>query len=126
MKILVTGGCGFLGSNIAASYLEEGATVVIIDALFRAGSRINLDWLLTKASQRKGRLFFEEFDLADREKVNDAVKKHGTFDYVCHLGGQVAMTTSLSDPHRDFRTNALGTLNVLEAIRNFSPESLFS
>lgn len=122
MKLLITGGCGFLGSNIAASYLNEGAEVVVIDALFRQGGEENLAWL--KGQAKPGQFRHYQIDLAEADLVKDVFEKEAVFDYVCHLGGQVAMTTSLSDPRRDFMTNALGTFNVLEAVRKYSPESL--
>lgn len=124
MKVLITGGCGFLGSNLAAFYLNRGAEVVIIDALFRKGSSLNRDWLKQKA--QSGQLHFFHIDLADRAGVEVVFQAHVPFDYVCHLGGQVAMTTSLSDPARDFMTNALGTFNILESVRKYSPETLIA
>jgi len=122
MKVLITGGCGFLGSNIAASYLKEGCNVFIIDALFRQGGAENLQWLTDQAAS--GQLVFLKADLADAGIVNGFFQQHGPFDYVCHLGGQVAMTTSLQDPRRDMMTNVVGTFNVLEAVRSFSPEAM--
>lgn len=121
MKVLITGGCGFLGSNIAASYLAEGAELVVVDALFREGGLDNLRWLIEKS--KPNQLTHYKVDIAEDYAVNEIFKKHAPIDYVCHLGGQVAMTTSLSDPRRDFRTNALGTFNILEAIRKFTPAS---
>ena len=119
---LITGGCGFLGSNIAAHFLSKGSRVVIIDALFRAGSEANLAWL--KSLEADQAVVFVQGDLAEQATVEAVFRQHGPFDYVCHLGGQVAMTTSLSDPRRDMLTNVVGTFNVLEAVRNFSPEAL--
>ncbi len=124
MKVLITGGCGFLGSNLAASYLQEGAEVVVVDALFRRGSAANLVWLEPQAIP--GRFHFVQADLADAEAVLSVFRRHGPFDYICHVGGQVAMTTSLQDPARDLQTNVLGTFNVLEAARALSPEALIA
>lgn len=124
MKVLVTGGCGFLGSNIAASYLDQKADVFVIDALFRKGSSSNLEWL--KGHENATNFYFEQFDLAEQPKVASFFETHGPFDYICHLGGQVAMTTSLTDPSRDFQTNALGTFNVLEAMRKYSADALLA
>ncbi|GAA5483647.1 SDR family NAD(P)-dependent oxidoreductase [Haloferula sargassicola] len=123
-NLLVTGGCGFLGSNIASHFLEAGATVTVIDALFRTGGEANLAWLRSKDARNA--LTFVHGDLADEQMVGDVFRKQGPFDYVCHLGGQVAMTTSLSDPSRDMKTNVVGTFNVLEAVRHFSPEALMA
>lgn len=124
MKVLITGGCGFLGSNLAASYLREGAEVVVVDALFRRGSAANLVWLEPQAIP--GRFHFIQADLADAEAVLSVFRRHAPFDYICHVGGQVAMTTSLQDPARDLQTNVLGTFNVLEATRALSPEALIA
>ena len=125
MRILITGGCGFLGSNLAASYLEEGAEVVIIDALLRTGGQSNRDWLKTLVKS-PGQLIFHHFDLADDAAVTAIFRAHAPFDFICHVGGQVAMTTSLTDPRRDMRTNVLGTFNVLEAMRQHSPDAFLA
>jgi CDP-paratose 2-epimerase len=124
MKVLITGGCGFLGSNLAASYLQDGSEVIVIDALFRTGSSANLTWLQKQANP--DRFHFIQADLADVSAVFAAFRRHAPFDYICHVGGQVAMTTSLQDPARDMHTNVLGTFNVLEAIRLTSPHSLIA
>ena len=123
MKILITGGCGFLGSNLAAAYLQEGAEVTVIDALFRNGSATNLACLESQAAP--GRLHFSQTDLADANGVLAVFRRHAPFDYICHVGGQVAMTTSLTDPARDLLTN------VLEPSRargrpSYSPEALIA
>ena len=120
--ILITGGCGFLGSNIASYYLKNGWKVVVVDMLFRDGGLENKAWLEGQAEDEQ--FFFFQYDLSDYSKVVSVFECFAPFDYICHLGGQVAMTTSLSDPRRDFNTNALGTFNVLEATRKYSMSSL--
>ena len=124
MKILITGGCGFLGSNLACHYLLENADVTIIDALYRGGSHENLNWL--KNLNLKSNLNFVEADVSDHEEITKVFAKYGPFDYVIHVAGQVAMTKSLKDPTFDFKTNVVGTFNILEAIREFSPESFLA
>lgn len=124
MKVLITGGCGFLGSNIASSYLREGADIVVVDSLFRRGSSANLAWLENQAGS--GRFHFIQADLASKESVFAVFRRHAPFEYICHVGGQVAMTTSLQDPERDLLTNVLGTFNVLEAARSLSPDALIA
>ena len=84
MNVLITGGCGFLGFNIASSYLKKGDRVTVIDALYRKGSELNLEWLLSSDSHQK--IGFYKFDLADSDKVNEVFRKEEPFDYVCHLG----------------------------------------
>ena len=122
MKVLITGGCGFLGSNLASAFLADGAEVVVLDALFRKGSASNLHWLEEQAA--KHQFQFVQADVAETEAVQALFRRHGPFDYVCHVAGQVAMTTSLKDPRRDLQTNVIGTFNVLEAVRVYCPEAL--
>lgn len=122
MKVLITGGCGFLGSNLASAFLADGAEVVVLDALYRKGSASNLHWLAEQAANHQ--FHFLQADVAEAEAVQAMFRRHGPFDYVCHVAGQVAMTTSLQDPRRDLQTNVLGTFNVLEAVRAHSPEAL--
>lgn len=119
MKLLITGGCGFLGSNLAAYYLGQGAEVVAVDALFRNGSELNLAWLRRKA--RPKQFSFFRLDLAKNADLEPVFTTHAPFDYICHCAGQVAMTTSLEQPRRDMQTNVTGTFNVLEAARRYSP-----
>ncbi len=101
MKVLITGGCGFLGSNLASHYLSQGAEVIVADALFRKGSTLNLAWL--KSLAQPGQFDFVQLDLADGEGVNALFRRYAPFDYICHVGGQVAMTTSLVDPREIYR-----------------------
>ncbi len=124
MKVLITGGGGFLGSNLAAHYIENGAEVVVVDTLFRKGSTLNLIWLQAKA--KRDQFTFIQLDIADKEGIDAIFRRYGPFDYICHVAGQVAMTASLSDPRRDIQTNVIGTFNVLEAMREYSPNSLLA
>lgn len=124
MNILITGGCGFLGSNIAAKFLSLGERVVIIDAMFRHGGEQNLAWLQSLAAPDQ--LVYCKADTADNEAVEYIFQKYGPFDYICHLAGQVAMTTSLSDPRRDMLTNVLGGFNILEAARKYCPDTFLA
>ncbi len=124
MKILITGGCGFLGSNLASHYLLENSDVTIIDALYRKGSQENLNWL--KSLNIKNNFNFVKADVSNMEDISKVFTKFGPFHYVIHVAGQVAMTKSLTDPAFDFNTNVIGTFNILEAIRKFSPESFLA
>lgn len=115
MKLLVTGGCGFLGSNLAAHGIKRGDEVVVFDNLSRLGSTENLAWL-----RSQGQIRHIHGDIRNPNDVDRAlgeVKPESVF----HLAGQVAMTTSLADPRLDFETNALGTLNLLTAVRRHVP-----
>ncbi len=117
MKILITGGCGFLGSNLAAESLARGHAVCLFDNLSRVGSTDNLHWL-----RAQGALRFIHGDIRNAGEVERTVRAFMP-DRVFHLAGQVAMTTSLEDPRHDFEVNALGTLNVLDALRRFAPRA---
>lgn len=122
-KWLITGGCGFVGSNLTASLLEEGHEVVAFDNLSRLGSAENLAWLRERAARPgAGRFTHVDGDTRSRTDVDDAFARHAEgVTAVAHVAGQVAMTTSIERPRHDFEVNALGALNVLEAIRARCP-----
>jgi CDP-paratose 2-epimerase len=109
---LITGGAGFVGINLAHRLLSEGKKVLIFDNLSRAGVENNLLWLKQKYADN---LEVMIADVRDKDVVKGAVE---VAEQVFHFAAQVAVTTSLIDPYFDFEVNALGTLNVLEAIRN--------
>jgi CDP-paratose 2-epimerase len=109
--VLVTGGAGFVGSNLADALLADGERVVVADNFSRAGVRRNVAWL---RSRHGGRVRVENVDVRDRGAIAGLVREAGT---VYHLAAQVAVTTSLQDPGLDLETNLLGTFNVLEAAR---------
>ncbi len=120
MTWLITGGCGFVGSNLADALLARGDAVVVLDNLQRHGASANLEWL----RQRHGADWrFERIDVRDAGAVETLIGELRPA-VIAHLAGQVAMTTSLADPRADFEINAGGTLNVLEAIRKRSPASV--
>ena len=110
--ILITGGAGFVGTNLADRILSQGKAVMIFDNLSRAGVESNLSWLQQKY-QRK--LQIKIADIRDRNAVSEAVQNA---EFIFHFAAQVAVTSSLTDPFYDFEVNAYGTLNLLEAIRN--------
>jgi CDP-paratose 2-epimerase len=108
---LITGGAGFIGTNLAAALAASGRRVRIFDNLSRAGVAENLAWLRESFPDR---IEFREGDIRDRAAVDRAVVGAGQ---VFHFAAQVAVTSSLTDPIVDFTVNAGGTLNLLEAIR---------
>lgn len=108
---LITGGAGFIGTNLADRLLSEGKSVRIFDNLSRPGVEHNLAWLQAKHGSR---LQFIRGDVRDAGAIALAVR--GT-SQVFHFAAQVAVTTSLVEPLEDFEVNARGTLNLLEAIR---------
>jgi CDP-paratose 2-epimerase len=109
-SIVVTGGAGFIGSNLVDDLLHGGNQVTVFDALLRPGSEMNLAWL----KSRHPNLRFIQGDVRDADAVSEAVA-HA--DLVYHLAAQVAVTSSVTEPRTDFDINALGTFNVLEAAR---------
>jgi len=109
-RILITGGAGFIGSNLSSYFLSKGRRVIVFDNLSRRGSQENLRWLLSQ----KGDLEFIQGDVRNFSAIKKAVSKS---DFIFHLAAQTAVTTSLKNPQEDFEINAQGTLNVLEAIR---------
>jgi len=117
MKYLVTGGCGFLGSNISSELLKQGHELVIFDNLYRYGSYQNLEWL-----NSQGQFAFIHGDIRNANDVEHTIQTHKP-DVIYHLAGQVAMTTSIADPRMDFEVNVGGSFNLLNAVRLYSPES---
>ena len=112
MKIIITGGAGFIGSNAASRYLKKGHQVVVVDNLSRRGACANLDWL-----RQQGSLEFINVDIRDQNCVARLFRQHRDVDRILHLAGQVAVTTSLTSPRLDFEVNAFGAFNVLEGVR---------
>jgi len=118
MKYLITGGCGFIGSNLSVEILRRREELIIFDNLYRYGSYQNLEWL-----KSQGEFKFIHADIRNANDVEKTIRDIKP-DVIFHLAGQVAMITSLENPRFDFEVNALGTLNLLEAVREYSPESI--
>lgn len=120
--VLITGGAGFIGTNLADRLLGEGRRVVIFDNLSRAGVERNWRWLQDRHGERVELLRADVREPAALRQALDGVEA------VFHFAAQVAVTTSLSDPVHDFEVNARGTLNLLEALRELSspPPLLFT
>lgn len=118
MRYLITGGCGFLGSNLAAEVLKRGDELFIFDNLYRTGTELNLKWL-----QTLGNFKFYHSDIRSYNDVEYAIRDCKP-DVIFHLAGQVAMTTSLDNPRFDFEVNVIGGNNVLEVVRKSSPQTI--
>lgn len=117
--VLITGGAGFIGTNLATRLIESGRRIVLFDNLSRAGVEANAHWLWHRFGDR---VSIEIGDVRDADRVRGLVKEASQ---VFHLAAQVAVTSSLVDPRDDFETNLGGTLNVLEAMRALdTPPSL--
>jgi CDP-paratose 2-epimerase len=109
-RTLVTGGAGFVGSNLVNNLHHDGHHVIVLDALARPGSELNLDWLKSRGPGFE----FVQGDVRNFDTVRDLVHD---VDVIYHLAAQVAVTTSVENPSADFEINARGTFNVLEAAR---------
>jgi len=112
VRILITGSAGFIGCNMAQAWRKQGHSITVYDNLSRPGSERNLEWLRAASG---GAISFIHGDIRDAAAIAAAVHD---VDIVVHLAGQVAVTTSITNPREDFEINALGTFNVLEAARN--------
>ncbi|HYE04683.1 MAG TPA: SDR family NAD(P)-dependent oxidoreductase [Planctomycetota bacterium] len=118
--VLITGGAGFIGANLADRLLADGRRVVVFDNLSRAGVELNARWL---AERWGDHVTIVRGDTRDREALR-AVMPGAT--EVFHFAAQVAVTTSIDDPLTDFAINGLGTLHVLEEARRCpTPPAVF-
>ena len=111
-RFAVTGGAGFIGSNLAAALVDSGKEVTILDNLSRPKSALNIAWLRNRSGENG--LRFIKGDVRDVRSVREAV---AGAQVVVHLAAQVAVTTSIEDPVADHGVNVGGSLNVLEAAR---------
>ena len=117
-KMLITGGCGFIGSNLAAHFLDRGWEVVVYDNFARPSAELNAAWLEGRSN---GNLSILRADVRDYVPLYKAMK--GT-SVVAHLAAQVAVTSSVGNPLYDFNVNAQGGLHVLEAARVSDPSPI--
>jgi CDP-paratose 2-epimerase len=109
--VLVTGGAGFIGCNIADRLASEGHDVLVYDALSRPGVETNLAWLKDRHPRRISSIVA---DIRDEDELARAAREAKA---VFHMAAQVAVTTSLADPREDFEVNLAGTINLLDALR---------
>lgn len=120
--VLITGGAGFVGTNVAERLIQQGESVLIFDNLGRAGVERNLEWLCQTYGSK---VQLEIADIRDDHLVRDAVHRASK---IYHFAAQVAVTTSIDSPQRDFDINMRGTLNILETMRQMDepPPLLFT
>lgn len=121
MKVLVTGGCGFLGSHVCEYYAMRGDEVVSFDnltkhELMRTGYRVDTARFYNWDFLKKVGVILVEGDIRNKDQVFEEAKD---CDYIVHTAAQPAMTISIEQPELDLTTNVLGTFNVLEAAREF-------
>ena len=117
MRLLITGGAGFIGTNATAAFLPKCSSITILDNFSRKTSKKNANYLKTlgkKVTIVKG-------EAQDKKLVTSLVEEN---DVILHLAGQVAVTTSLLKPYKDFSTNVLGSMTVLEAARKHNPKAI--
>ncbi len=112
MKVLVTGGAGFIGCNAAKRFMDDGHEVLVLDNMSRRGAQLNIAWL-----KSCGPVTVLTEDVRNFDRVNTIVREHKDLDAIIHLAGQVAVTASVANPREDFESNATGTFNLLEAVR---------
>ena len=118
-RVLVTGGAGFVGSNLVDRLASEGRRVRILDSLVRPGVEQNERWLNRR---HRGRVEMVHADLRDTKAMAEALRGVSS---VFHFAAQVAVTTSVEDPHEDFEVNLGGTFQLLDAMRRLpSPPKL--
>jgi len=118
-RILVTGGAGFIGCHAAAMFKTIGSEVLCLDNLSRRGSETNADWLM-----QDHKIGLVKADIRNADAMVKVVR-HFRPDMILHAAGQVAVTTSVVDPRKDFEENLLGTFNMLEAARALGTNPLF-
>ena len=117
MKAIITGVAGFIGSNLAHHLLTNGWDVVGVDDFSRIGSVENRDRLQIGIDGFHSAVEVREINISNQDLINHCFEENKDAAAVYHLAGQVAVTKSIEDPRLDFESNALGTLNVLEAVR---------
>jgi CDP-paratose 2-epimerase len=114
MKVVITGAAGFVGTNLSLS-LKDEHELFLLDNFSRQGS-INNGQLLSGFN-----LDIAKIDISDQANLNQFLDKVGRFDFLIHLAAQTSLIESFKHPKLDFNTNALGTLNILEFLRNYNP-----
>src|SRR5512140_807819 len=126
-KILVTGSCGLIGSDVAVYFSRAGFTVTGIDDNHRAvffGPEGDTSWALERLRAQIPGYRHEAFDIRDRQRVLDLAAELRP-DLIVHTAAQPSHDRAAAIPFLDFEVNALGTLNLLEAARQFCPVSPF-
>jgi len=123
----VIGGCGFIGIHCVSRLLKQGYRVLCIDNLSRPTALANLKWVTESQALPSGQFTFSHADVRHAHDLENTLREfskcHGAPELVIHQAAQVAVTLSVTDPRQDFEVNALGTFNVLEAVRSVCPEA---
>ncbi len=119
-QYLITGGGGFIGSNLVERLIHKGEKVTVFDNLSRAGANRNIRWLRETYGEKSFQLIVG--DVRDAAAIKEAA---ASASIIVHLAAQVAVTTSVTHPREDFDINALGTFNTLEAARASGNKPIF-
>jgi len=119
MKVLITGGCGFIGTNIAKRHLEKGDEVIVIDNLSRPCLEGNQKWLEDRGVK------LHKNDINDAGALNFILQRNRDIEIVYHMAAQTAVTKSIEDPVYDFLSNVGGTFKLLETIRVLQMKPFF-
>jgi UDP-glucose 4-epimerase len=114
VKVVVTGGAGFIGSHVTDAFLDRGNEVLVVDDL-SSGTRENVP----------EQAILTEFDIADGDHVQRAFRDFRP-DFVCHLAAQSSVTVSVAEPERDFASNVVGTFNVIRAATELGARTAFA
>jgi len=125
MKVLITGGAGFIGYHTTKKFIKEGWEVIIVDDLSRQGAENNLKILQEKYGEK---IEFHKTDVYKSMQM-DTIINHYKPEAIIHLAAQTAVTTSMRYPEHDFETNVIGTFNILEAVRTitkYDPKIIFA
>lgn len=112
-KLLITGGCGFIGTNLAVYFAQKGWGVECVDNFSRPGSRLNAEFIRSQAAG----VVIHDIDIVEDSAAITALITKGAFDTIIHAAAQVAVTSSVTNPLFDFKANAFGTLTILDAAR---------
>src|SRR5688500_5985492 len=114
-RVLVTGGTGFIGSNLAHALVKRGERVTVLDAMLPlyGGNEFNLEGIRDQVEFVKG-------DIRDKELVNTLVQDK---DLIFNFAAQVSYIDSKDQPFLDLDINGKGHLNVLEAMREYNPKA---
>ncbi len=119
-KMLITGGCGFIGSNATVYFARRGWSIIVLDNLSRPGAANNAEWIRAIPNVE-----CIEGDIRDPRMLDQVIGRHRDVNAVLHLAAQVAVTTSVADPVTDCEINVMGTLKLLEAIRRQGADPVF-
>ena len=127
--VIVTGACGLIGSESVRFFAEKGFHVVGIDNDFRKyffGDEASTVWQGQELKEKYNNFELFSMDIRDSKQIDELFKKYSSdIDLIIHTAAQPSHDWAAKEPHTDFSINANGTLNLLEATRNFAPKAVF-